>query len=216
MTLDAFYLTHSRITRSLKKFISEQEKALDLEVFESFLGSLNEILKSAKLELRSVPAGPLRARKLHQMVNEEIDREKEIESSCRKGCSACCYIEVEITSYELEILESLVRNGHPIDHQRLALQAVREVADPLWKKGSHLAQNKCFFLNPVGDCSIYEDRPVMCRRHSVTSPATLCATLDAPIVIRYFPKVDVIISADNEDPTLQIGPLAKMLSQRLS
>ena len=216
MTLDAFYLTHSRITRSLKKFISEQEKALDLEVFESFLGSLNEILKSAKLELRSVPAGPLRARKLHQMVNEEIDREKEIESSCRKGCSACCYIEVEITSYELEILESLVRNGHPIDRQRLALQAVREVADPLWKKGSHLAQNKCVFLNPVGDCSIYEDRPVMCRRHSVTSPAALCATLDAPIVIRYFPKVDVIISADNEDPTLQIGPLAKMLSQRLS
>jgi hypothetical protein len=35
-------------------------------------------------------------------------------------------------------------------------------------------------------------------------------------VIRYFPKVDLLISAANEDPALEIGPLAKMLELKLS
>ncbi|MNY63605.1 hypothetical protein D3C86_2005860 [compost metagenome] len=54
----------------------------------------------------------------------------------------------------------------------------------------------------------------MCRRHSVTSPAKNCETLDATIVVRYFPKVDLWISAANEDAGLEIGPLAKMLEMQ--
>ncbi len=80
----------------------------------------------------------------------------------------------------------------------------------------NLRQNQCIFLNSFGNCSVYKQRPVMCRRHSVTSPAHLCSSLDADIGLRYFPRVDILISAANEDPDLKVGPLAKMLHENLN
>ena len=215
MKFENFLEQHPKLTRSLKKFILEQETKISKVDFENFLTILHDALLEAQNKLRSVPAGSSRARKLHQLVDQEIERENQIEASCKKGCSACCYIEVEITSYEAEILEKLINEGLLIDRQQLLLQSSREVGDLLWKKSSHFTKNQCVFLNKFGDCRIYEERPVMCRRHSVTSPAHLCATLDAAITLRYFPMVDVLISAANEDLELQVGPLAKMLQQKL-
>ncbi len=215
MNPDSFYKRHSKLTRSLKKFISEQRPLLSPENFEAFLEALSESLSAARQDLQKAAPGMARARRLHSLVDQEISQAHQIEASCKKGCSACCHIEVEITTYETEILEDLVKRGHRIDEERLALQSARAVGDLQWKKSSQGPMNQCIFLGDDGDCSIYESRPVMCRRHSVTSPAILCSTLDAPITLRYFPRVDVLISAANEDPDLQVGPLAKMLYQKI-
>nr|WP_295899544.1 YkgJ family cysteine cluster protein [uncultured Bdellovibrio sp.] len=215
MTLDSFFAQHKKLTRSLKKFILDYEKELSLDVFEAFLETLSEELKSAQTELQKVPAGPPRAKKLHELVENEIAQGANIEASCKKGCSACCHMEVEITNYEAEILGHLVRSGHSIERSRLQQQSKRTLQDPIWREGVRNLSNRCVFLNSEGACSIYENRPVMCRRHSVTSPAKNCETSDGKIVIRYFPKVDLLISAANEDTQVEIGPLAKMLEMRL-
>ncbi|MDG0818098.1 YkgJ family cysteine cluster protein [Bdellovibrio svalbardensis] len=215
MQRDSFFQKHPKITRSLKKFIHEYEEKLAPETFAAFLESLSEELTRASEDFAAVPPGPARARKLHELVEQEIAQGAEIEISCKKGCSACCHMEVEITSYEAEILATLVTEGHVIDRGRLQKQSERSLQDGQWKQGIRNLESKCVFLNSEGACSIYEHRPVMCRRHSVTSPAKNCETLDAPITLRYFPRVDLLISAANEDSEMQIGPLAKMLQMKV-
>ncbi len=215
MTLAAFLDTHKRLTRSLKKFISDYEVQLDFETFSAFLVNLSEELSLKSAEFLALPEGPLRAKKLHALVETEIEQGQNIEVSCVKGCSACCHMEVEITNYEADILKNLIDQGHPVDRARLATQSQRGLQDKAWHQGWRSPDNKCVFLNSEGACSVYEHRPVMCRRHSVTSPAKNCESRDAAIVLRYFPKVDLLISAANEDQNLQVGPLAKMLQMRI-
>lgn len=215
MTKEAFLQKHTKLMRSLKKFVNDYEVQLSAEVFESFLENLSGELEKASAMILSISSHEERAKKLRQLVEEEIEQGANIDTSCRKGCSACCHMEVEVTSYEADILAGLVRNGHAIDRERLAKQSQRTVQDKAWSAGIKIPESRCVFLNQEGACSIYEDRPVMCRRHSVTSPAKNCETLDAPITLRYFPKVDLLISAANEDSQMEIGPLAKMLALRL-
>lgn len=211
MTKGEFFRQHTKVTRSLKKFIGDYEQELSPEVFEGFLESLSAELQKAAEVFQGVPSGMARARLLHEQVEIEVAQGAGMEVSCKKGCSACCHMEVEVTNYEAEILVNLLKNGHAVDQKRLYQQSMRNPQDPRWKDGLRNPENRCVFLNAEGACSIYEDRPVMCRRHSVTSPAKSCETLDAPITLRYFPRVDLLISAANEDPEMTIGPLAKML-----
>ncbi len=215
MTYQDLLIHHPRLTKSFKKFILDYESTLSVSQFEDFVGSLHDALIEAMIDLQKLDRGILRARKLHEMVDQEISQTHHIPASCQKGCSACCHIEVEITSYEAEILAELVKKGHVLNPDRWAEQSARTNGDPKWKKGSHDPSNQCLFLSSHGECSIYFHRPVMCRRHSVTSPAQLCKTLDAPITLRYFPRVDLLISAANEDEGLEIGPLAKMLMKKM-
>ncbi|MNL13949.1 Flagellin N-methylase [compost metagenome] len=214
MTSDLFYSHHPKLTRSLKKFISDYQTELAPETFAAFLDHLHEELQNATRDLAQAPAGPARARLLHSFVETEIAAGANIEVSCKKGCSACCHMEVEVTNYEAAILKDLVVSGHSIDRERLKAQSQRGLQDKSWREGMRNPDNPCVFLDSEGSCGIYESRPVMCRRHSVTSPAKNCETLDATIVVRYFPKVDLWISAANEDAGLEIGPLAKMLEMQ--
>ena len=214
MTKGAFFAKHTKLTRSLKKFVLDYQVKLERGVFEAFLESLSAELAAVTADLSQYPAGPLRARRLHGLVEKEIAAETEIQVSCKKGCSACCHMEVEITTYEAEILKQLISSGFVIDKDRLKQQGARTLQDPQWRAGMNEA-NRCVFLDTAGACGIYEDRPVMCRRHSVTSPAENCVTSDGDIVVRYFPRVDLLISAANEDPDLRIGPLAKMLAKEM-
>lgn len=216
MTLIDFFNQHKKITRSLRKFIQNYENELSGAVFSSFLSKLSEELTSAQTDIFSEPAGPLRAKKLQKLVDHEITtNDAHIKASCQKGCSACCHMEVEITNYEADVLAKLINTGVDIDRNRLQEQSQRALQDPLWREGRRNSFNPCVFLDSNGACRIYEERPVMCRRHSVTSSPQNCDTLTSQITVRYFPKVDLLISAANEDPLVEIGPLAKMLQMRL-
>lgn len=215
MNQKSFFSRHQKLTRSLKKFIQDYEAELTPEVFEAFLETLDEELQSAMTKISKPPEGTLRAQELQRLVDAEITEGTHIESSCKKGCSACCHMEVEITNYEADKLFQLVQQGHKIDRSRLQVQSQRRLQDPQWREGIRNPFNRCVFLDSQGACGIYEYRPVMCRRHSVTSPAKNCETLNEKIEIRYFPKVDLLISAANEDPNLKVGPLAKMLEMQL-
>lgn len=216
MTKTTFFNQHTKLTRSLKKFILDYEEQLATEIFEQFLENLHEELHNASRLLSESSPGVMRAMKLQELVDAEIAEGADIPVSCSKGCSACCHMEVEITSYEAEVLKHLIEDGMSIDRDRLQQQSQRALQDPEWRKGMRNEINKCVFLNHEGACRIYENRPVMCRRHSVTSPPENCEFIESKIVIRYFPKVDLLISAANEDPALEIGPLAKMLELKLS
>ncbi len=54
--------------------------------------------------------------------------------------------------------------------------------------------------------------PIMSPYVALLAPIGANRELVKTIVIRYFPKVDLLISAANEDSQVEVGPLARMLA----
>ncbi len=121
--------------------------------------------------------------------------------SCTKGCGACCRQLVAISLVEARALARLVaamptprqdeiRRRFAMALARLSESGVltRDYADPAPQlplaatPQQRLAaawfslQIACPFLEDES-CSIYEDRPLVCREHQVTSPAAACSRL---------------------------------------
>ena len=137
--------------------------------------------------------------------------------SCRAGCGACCTQLVPIAPAEAvrlaEVVEAMPgrRRGAVEDRFENAVRRLREIGliDPEtfpeqaalrspaptgktpWEDVSSRyfdARIPCPFLED-GSCSIYSERPMVCREYNVTTPASLCAALspdvrDIPRLVR--------------------------------
>jgi len=74
-------------------------------------------------------------------------------ATCKKNCSNCCYIRVDISEIEIQYIEKKYKI----------------------KRNKNLQPNTdgsgtpCCFLKD-GECSIYEGRPFMCRSHFFYTP----------------------------------------------
>lgn len=128
--------------------------------------------------------------------------------SCRRGCSACCSQLVPISPAEAHAIQAVVdalpdaararvlsrfeEAGRRIEASGLAAR----LRAPVWDSDQEgyvalaLAYFKlgipCPFLDDEGACSIYLDRPVICREFLVTSPAERCAN-PAPGAVEAIP-----------------------------
>ena len=106
--------------------------------------------------------------------------------------------------------------GFPVDRQRLALQAARERKSAEWSKfGS--PDNRCVFLGTDGACQIYEERPAICRKHLVTTPAFACTTVGATVLPVQALLAEILLSAAISIPVegASFASLSKMLSAAL-
>lgn len=132
-------------------------------------------------QLEDYPAGPDRARGIHEHIDEAMKKEfadnKHAEKiTCKKGCSYCCHLIVGVTSDEADLLAGLVKDGLEIDRSLLGLQAGwPEVAGHWYVQKP--SENKCVFLSDSGACRVYENRPAACRLYtSVEDPKSCDAT----------------------------------------
>jgi Fe-S-cluster containining protein len=117
--------------------------------------------------------------------------------SCRRGCSACCQQLVPISPAEAHALRAVV-DALPEDRRARVLSRFEDATRRIeasalagrlrartWNDDDEaytalaLAYFRlgipCPFLDDEGACSIYLDRPVICREFLVTSPAERCA-----------------------------------------
>ncbi len=156
----------------------------------------------------TIPAGPIRARVMLPVFQKIVDsivergedaaRQRGDMVSCKRGCAACCRQMVPISEMEAyhfrdlvarlpEPRQSEVRDRFAQAMQRLAeagllekLQRFHEFtrkdADQLGQQYSALHLS-CPFLEEES-CSIYADRPFICREYLVTSPAENCSRAD--------------------------------------
>jgi hypothetical protein len=86
---------------------------------------------------------------------------------CKTGCTACCFIDVDISFDEVAvIINYCTENAIEIDKEYLEKQAAVGR-----KKYSELS--RCVFLKD-NMCSIYPVRPIACRKHWVKTDPSLC------------------------------------------
>lgn len=214
MTAREFIGYYEFLTPVLKGLIYHYEESVSTEAFGQFLHDIEVLLNESRQFLLKEAPGANRARKLHALIEAEVEKAAAIPTSCKKGCSACCHLEVEIDIDEAELLADLIEAGHPIDLKKLEVQAKRKRQDPTWMLGV-TESNRCGFLGEGGACSIYEDRPSICRKHSVVSPAEHCLSNEAAPVVRNVPLAEIILSSAIEINEAQVGSLSSMVLTEL-
>lgn len=93
------------------------------------------------------------------------ENKKEIQ--CKAGCTACCFIDIDVSGDEAAVIINYCReNGIEIDREYLTKQAA------VGRK-SYSELSRCVFLKE-NLCSIYPVRPIACRKHWVKTDPVLC------------------------------------------
>lgn len=123
-----------------------------------------------------------RARMVHREIEEQMSQlfaSEVVQENvkCGRGCSFCCHTQVSVTSGEAELFAQKIIDGKEIDLKKLYTQS---------KVGNHAGhwyqlnyeERACVFLGEEGECSIYEDRPSVCRTNNVVSEPENCSTKD--------------------------------------
>ena len=148
--------------------------------------------------------------------------------SCRAGCGACCSQLVPIAPAEAvrlaEVVEAMPegrgkavrkRFEHAVRRLRAAglvdrnappcqaaLRASPQAGKSLWEDASRRyfdARISCPFLEEAS-CSVYSERPMVCREYNVTTPPSMCATLspDARAIPRFLRMSEVMTEFTNK------------------
>lgn len=93
--------------------------------------------------------------------------ENKKEIKCKESCTACCFIEIDVSRDEAAtILDFCREKGIHVDKEYLEKQASAG-------RKTYSAVSRCVFLKE-NLCSIYEVRPVACRKHWVMTDPALC------------------------------------------
>lgn len=133
----------------------------------AFVASLSEPATEAEDKLpalvRSMNASSkVKLQKIYAIA-DELSHARAAFVACGKGCSSCCHMNVGLTQPEAE------RIGAAIGRKPVALAS--SVSHSL----EQFAGLPCPFLDRQGSCSIYEHRPLTCRKHaSFFMDATHC------------------------------------------
>lgn len=176
------------------------------------------IIKKLKALNSPIERARLAHRETQKYINEIIQNPiVKKYMSCKKGCTACCYSQVAVTSDEAILLADLVKKGVKIDYERLKKQADQGNNYRDWYNLNY-KDRSCVFLSDKGACQIYDDRPLVCRTNMVLSDPQLCDTKDGklkPIRLIDTDKPNMIIIGAYEVADSS-GTLAKLLFETLN
>jgi len=111
---------------------------------------------------------------VQQAMDEEVAKQTEYEVTCGKGCSFCCYLQVDVSDDEAELLTEFAKEKNiDIDYSHLEKQLVDD-ADKHNKLP--FQDRKCVFLDNFASCKVYEHRPSSCRKYLSVSEPSACDT----------------------------------------
>lgn len=176
------------------------------KAFDHFLSGLGPGAREEALsalarevgELRNLPAGAARARELHRRVDAAQERFAALRPGvvgqvrCARGCAHCCRLWVGVTRDEAALLAAGSVRPDPD-----RMEAQRHWTSPAEFIGKPREQASCVFLGPDGACSVYGDRPSICRAVLVASDPEFCrgGDLSTRITAVINPYVEVVVSA---------------------
>jgi Fe-S-cluster containining protein len=130
-----------------------------------------------------MPAAVVRFHRQVDAMLERSHRAHGVEVACRRGCSLCCHMQVEMLPPEGFALAAWLRRHFTAE--ALAgvvsrLQANVGRTRELGVEGRKRANLPCALLGPDGACTAYEARPAQCRRFHSLRLATCEASFASP------------------------------------
>lgn len=130
---------------------------------------------------------------------------------CAKGCAHCCRINVTITRAEARLLlMSAAETGVDIEWPRVVRQSFARGLRG-WS-GLPVADRECVFLGAAGECRVYDERPVACRKHFAVTEPELCDTVAHPGgKVGHFVSIEAEVVASAALVALPSGPMPLML-----
>jgi hypothetical protein len=158
-----------KVTSMLKDYLGMlMEHSENQETIEQILKLINGYTDQLrKLRIQNRVEATLEVYKAIDGFFNAAPEENKKEIQCKAGCTACCFIDVDVSGDEAAVIINYCReNGIEIDKEYLKKQAAVGR-----KTYSHLS--RCVFLKD-NLCSIYPVRPIACRKHWVKTDPALC------------------------------------------
>ena len=88
----------------------------------------------------------------------EITARRRADLECRRGCTACCNVQLTLSPVETDSVRLALAALEPEARER-----VRRRATALTAEGAPADDDPCAMLEPDGACAIYSARPLVCR-----------------------------------------------------
>jgi Putative zinc- or iron-chelating domain len=161
--------TEYKVTTMLKDYLGVlTEQVENKETIEQILIFINNYIQQLR-ELGAVNRAATIKEVYKAIDNFFINAPEETKKNitCKSGCTACCFIDVDITKDEAAVIVQYCKeNGIEIDRSYLINQASagRKIYSDV---------SQCIFLKD-NHCAIYPVRPSACRKHWVTSDPLFC------------------------------------------
>lgn len=112
-------------------------------------------------------------------------------STCKRSCSACCHVRVDTSYSEAARLWDLNREKILSNRDKIEKLAGLNAFDR-WRLPH--SEKACVFLEN-NECSVYEDRPIACRKYFVTSDPKICGADEAEVTVAFSPQTEILYSA---------------------
>lgn len=107
-------------------------------------------------------------------LQAEVIAEQRVDIACKRGCSYCCHLRVEIRPHEAFVLARHIQSRFSAERQ---MQVVARLTATLQRiapmsAAQHIRAGVPCALLEDGACSAYEGRPATCRKYYSVSVAT--------------------------------------------
>lgn len=100
---------------------------------------------------------------------------------CTKGCSHCCYMAVEVSAFEADMISRYLGRKKATEGQ---VVTVDNIADAKREQDASVAKYtgvRCSLLGQDGKCTVYPVRPIACRtHHNLGVDETNCIIVSTP------------------------------------
>lgn len=113
---------------------------------------------------------------LDYIINQSKLFEK---ASCSKGCSFCCHDKIIVSKMEIEHIKKVVKEKNIVPNQRRLRQQRQNNPNIKWE------DKACSLLSEPDEngqriCTIYDERPLICRTHNSREDPKFCNKSEYP------------------------------------
>ena len=131
--------------------------------FEALPKALRDEEDAIPAVIRSINASPRSKLQRIYRIADAFMEHREPFVACKKGCADCCHMNITISPEEATRIGAASR------------REIKKLLRNVYHEVDAFAGIPCPFLDADAVCSIYADRPLVCRNHaSFDEDATLC------------------------------------------
>lgn len=183
------------LSDSLAQLISDftfEQKEYIAEMMDFYIDQYQEKLK----EHDPISVAASFHHHLDQHIQEGLSKEDPNEITCKKGCSHCCNLHVDVTMEEAILLYEFAKENYiEIDWEKAKRQSKYNVEN--WLKQPK-EDCSCLFLDEKsGTCKVYQYRPMNCRKLFSLDDVEKCYPFQGIILLKRFVyyKAEALASA---------------------